>query len=107
MTTTTAPAAREVTGLAALDEQARDLGTAALRWDAPPAEYTAWTARRDTIAAQVAAVQAQYDGLICRKCDGHGITQWRHRHDGTCYQCKGDGWTTKGRRQITTEGMQR
>lgn len=103
MTTTTAATAREVTGLAALDEQARDLGTAALRWDAPPAEYTAWTARRDALAAQVAAVQAQYAGLICRKCDGHGrITAYTHRHRGTCYQCKGDGWTAKGRRQLVT-----
>lgn len=100
MTTTTAPTAREVTGLAALDEQARDLGTAALRWDAPPAERAAWTASRDALAAQVDAVRAQYDGLICRKCHGHGrIAAYTHRLRGVCFQCKGDGWTVKGRRQ--------
>lgn len=100
MTTQTA---REVTGLAALDEQTRELGTSALRWDIPPNEYTVWTARRDEIAEKAAALHAQFDGLICRKCDGHGrFIAYTHRHSGTCYQCKGDGWTAKGRRTHAT-----
>jgi hypothetical protein len=38
-------------------------------------------------------------GLICQKCQGTGMTQWRHRSGGICFMCKGDGWTTQGRRK--------
>lgn len=37
-------------------------------------------------------------GLICQKCLGTGQTQWRHRCGGVCFLCKGDGWTSRGRK---------
>lgn len=39
--------------------------------------------------------------MLCAKCEGRGITQWRHRCGGVCFQCNGYGWSAKGRRKYT------
>lgn len=65
---------------------------------AAPGEYDAWETHRDTLVADRDALVATLDGILCRKCQGSGRTRWRHRLDGICFQCDGDGWTARGRR---------
>jgi hypothetical protein len=61
--------------------------------------YTAWTARRDALVAELAAVMAEVAPYLCLRCSGTGLTVHGHRHGGTCYRCQGDGWTARGRRR--------
>lgn len=67
--------------------------------DATLAEYDQWTKKRDSLLANIADAEASAKGLICRRCHGTGrLVHYSHRSRGLCYQCNGDGWTTKGRR---------
>lgn len=109
MMTQTKPARQLIPGLAEADQRITDIGTqcpsmpvgigfSGPQYDAHMAEYRAWETRRDQAIAERDTLLAGAKGLICSKCQGTGMTQWRHRSGGTCYQCNGDGWTAKGRR---------
>ncbi len=92
--------ARTVVGLNVLDEQVAGHGKNLPAWGAPNAEHLRWAATRDQLLLDIAVIVNEHRDLLCRKCDGHGrFIAYTHRHGGTCYQCKGDGWTAKGRRQ--------
>lgn len=97
----TAPARNLLPALAAADAALAAHGTLVPSPSATLAEYMTWSAERDRLAAAVDAAATAVRGLLCGRCGGTGRTQWRHRSGGTCYQCNGDGWTAKGRRQHT------
>jgi hypothetical protein len=62
------------------------------------AQYDEWAAERNELVAYRDSRLLHVVLLLCSKCDGTGRVQWRHRHDGVCYLCKGDGWSRRGRR---------
>lgn len=62
-------------------------------------DYLAWQQRRDELVAARDAIYDRLRPLLCSRCHGHGITRYRHRHGGACYQCDGDGYSARGRRQ--------
>lgn len=72
-----------------------------------PGAYQAWIAERDRLAAELNAALTAAHGLICRKCQGYGVTQFRHRMAGICFQCGGDGFTAKGRKQVALRSASR
>ena len=70
-----------------------------------PADYPtalAWIARRDELVAYRDAEQAKVGDLLCSRCHGTGrLIQFTHRFNGTCFQCKGDGWSARARGRKT------
>jgi hypothetical protein len=64
--------------------------------------YAAWTARRDSLVAELAAVMAEVNAYLCGRCSGTGLTVHGHRHGGMCYRCQGDGWSARGRRRAVS-----
>lgn len=60
-------------------------------------EVAAWLARRDELAAELRRLEAELRPLLCAKCNGNGLVQWR-RFGGECFTCHGDGWSAKGRK---------
>lgn len=99
---TTASAARAARytypDLCHLDALIVDHATHAPGYFATPDRHDAWEARRDELTTARDAALAALAGVLCRKCEGSGRTQWRHRFGGVCFQCDGDGWTARGRR---------
>jgi hypothetical protein len=62
-----------------------------------PVAYERWCDKRDGLLIAIATAEQAVAGLLCSKCGGRGRVQWR-RCGRVCFQCKGDGWTAKGRR---------
>lgn len=74
-------------------------------YEAAAAQWRAWSAEHNQLGTLRDAALRDARGLICQRCTGTGMTQFRHRSGGTCYQCGGDGWTAKGRRLHTKESQ--
>ena len=66
------------------------------------AAYFAWASKRDDLLSFRNAEMAKVSLLLCRKCEGTGMTGWLHRYGGVCFTCKGDGWSAKGRRAVSS-----
>jgi hypothetical protein len=98
MTTTTAPARELIPALVKADA-ARAAIPRPPHSSAALAEYDAWVAIRDAALTGIREAEESVKGLICQRCHGRGrIVIYTHRLGGVCFQCKGDGWTAKGRR---------
>lgn len=67
---------------------------------APLEQFETWDARRADLSDALGEATFRMRDAVCRKCDGTGRTQWKHRAGGVCFSCGGDGWSARGRRSV-------